>query len=118
MIVVVAQLEYEDQEGRDDAVFRTTPVQMKTRLEEPGCRAYCFAADPGVGTRIQVYELWDDEPSLAAHFKHPYYAAMKVALRPGLAGSWNQMYLTERHEPVYAPDGSPREKFFTSPADA
>lgn len=118
MIVVAAQLEYGDRESRDAAVARTAPVQMKTRLEEPGCQAYCFAADPSVDTRIQVYELWDDEPSLAAHFKHQYYADMKVALRPGIVGTWNQMYLTERHEPVYAPDGSPREKFFTEPAQA
>ena len=118
MIVVAAQIEYEDRQARDAATDRTAPVQLQTRLEEPGCQAYCFAADPSVETRIQVYELWDDEASLAAHFKHPYYAAMKVALRPGLVGSWNQMYLTERHEPVYAPDGSTREKFFTSPVEA
>ncbi len=118
MIVVAAQLEYADRQARDAATERTAPVQMQTRLEEPGCQAYCFAPDPGVETRIQVYELWEDEASLAAHFKHSYYDAMKVALRPGLVRSWNQMYLTERHEPVYAADGSPREKFFTSPAEA
>lgn len=118
MIIVAAQLDYEDREARDAATVRTTPVQLQTRLEEPGCQAYCFAADPAVDTRIQVYELWDDESSLAAHFKHPYYGDMKKALRPGLIGSWNQMYLSDRHEPVYTPDGSTREKFFTSPAKA
>jgi hypothetical protein len=75
---------------------------------------YCFAADPCVPTRIQVYELWEDEDSLAAHFVHPNYAAMRdllVGLRP--TGSWNRMYLTERDEPVYAADGTARSRFFT-----
>ena len=30
----------------------------------------------------------------------------------GITGSWNQMYLTIKNEPVYAPGGVPREKFF------
>jgi len=118
MIVIAAQLNFRDKAARDAAVERTAPIQLGTRLEEAGCQAYCFAADPSVDTRIQVYELWDDGPSLAAHFKHPYYDQMKLALRDGLVDSWNQMYLVERHEPVYGPGNTPREEFFTSPVDA
>ena len=80
MIIVVAALEFEDQASRDAAVEKTADIQMATRQEEAGCHAYCFAPDPSVPTRIQVYELWEDSDSLAAHFKHPNYDAMVAAL--------------------------------------
>lgn len=114
MIIIAAQLDFADQQTRDTAVATSAPIQQATRDDEAGCHAYCFAADPCAPTRIQVYELWEDEASLAAHFVHPNYAAMRdllVGLRP--TGSWNRMYLTERDEPVYAADGTARSRFFT-----
>jgi quinol monooxygenase YgiN len=91
----------------------SSPIQLATRVEEPGCHVYCFAADPCVPTRIQVYELWEDEPSLAAHFVHANYLAMKdmlVSHKP--TGAWNRMHLVEKSEPVYGPNATPRTKFF------
>ena len=41
-----AQLEFADQATRDDIASRTADCQRVSR-EEPGCRAYCFAPDPG-----------------------------------------------------------------------
>ncbi len=80
MIIVSATLDFATEADRDRAVTLTTSVQLATRTEEAGCHAYCFAADPAVPTRIQVYELWEDEGSLVAHFKHANYEAMKDAL--------------------------------------
>ena len=54
------------------------------RDEESGCLAYCFAADPSEPNHIQVYELWTDPESLAAHFDHPNYAAMVEIPQEGL----------------------------------
>ena len=68
MIIVVAALGFETEEDRDHAVAITRDVQAATREEEAGCHAYCFAPDPVVPTRIQVYELWEDSDALAAHF--------------------------------------------------
>ena len=76
MIIVVAALGFETEADRDHAVAITADVQMATRVEEPGCHDYCFAPDPAVPTRIQVYELWEDSDSLAAHFRHPNYHKM------------------------------------------
>ena len=113
MIVVAAQLDFADRATRDRAVAVSAPIQQATRDDETGCHAYCFAADPCVETRIQVYELWEDEASLAAHFTHPNYLAMRDLLmghKP--TGSWNQMYLTIKNEPVYGPNNAVRSKFF------
>ena len=70
MIIVVAALEFASQADRDEAVRLTADVQRLTREEEPGCHDYCFAPDPAIATRMQVYELWEDSDSLAAHFQH------------------------------------------------
>ena len=112
MIVVAAALEFEDQNTRDKAVDLTRDCQLVSR-EEPGCHAYCFAPDPAVPTRIQVYELWEDSASLAAHFKHVNYENMVELLgQAGIKESINQAYLSERSEPVYGPNGERKEAFF------
>jgi len=114
MIIVVAALEFETEALRDKAVELTRDVQLATRVEEPGCKDYCFAADPSVPTRVQVYELWDDSESLAAHFKHPNYDKMVELLgEAGIKESINQAYLVERGEPVYGPNGEKKEAFFS-----
>ena len=113
MIIVVAALEFANQTDRDRAVEVTTAVQMATRVEEPGCRDYCFAPDPAIPTRVQVYELWEDSKSLAAHFKHPNYTKMVELLSSAnIRQSINQAYLVERGEPVYGPGGESKEAFF------
>lgn len=113
VIVIGATLDFADQQTRDAAIAATAHVQWATRQDEPGCQAYCFAPDPCVGTRIQVHEVWDDEPSLAAHFVHPNYLAMRDLLRSfSPTGAWNRMYLVARDEPVYGPDGAVRSRFF------
>ena len=112
-IIIAAQLDFADQASRDEAVRLSAPVQYATRVDEPGCHAYCFAADPSVPTRIQVHELWEDEASLVAHFAHANYDAMRTLLGSmGITGSWNQMYLVARNEPVYGPGGQTRQRFF------
>ena len=113
MIIVAATLDYADQQSRDRAVVACTPVQLATREQEQGCHAYCFAADPAVPTRIQVYELWEDEASLAAHFVHTNYDRMRAVLGSfGITGAWNRMYLVEKNEPVYGPNSTIRSQFF------
>ena len=113
MIIVVAALEFEDQAARDRAVELTSAVQLATRVEEAGCYDYCFAPDPSVPTRIQVYELWEDSDSLAAHFDHPNYQKMVELLgQAGIRESINQAYLVERGEPVYGPNGEKKTAFF------
>jgi quinol monooxygenase YgiN len=115
MIIVVAALRFANQQDRDRAVELTAKVQLATRMEERGCRDYCFAPDPSVPTRIQVYELWEDGDSLAAHFKHPNYQKMVELLgQTNIQESVNQAYLVERGEPVYGPNGEKKTSFFAS----
>jgi len=115
MIIVVAALGFDNQEDRDRAVAVTADVQLATRVEEPGCHDYCFAPDPAMPTRIQVYERWEDGASLAAHFKHPNYQRMVELLSQAkVRESINRAYLVEHSEPVYGPNGERKTVFFGS----
>ena len=109
MILISAVLVFANQEDRDRAVELTAPIQMATREQEEGCESYCFAPDPGVPTHIQVYERWETEEALEAHFKHPTYMKMVEALGScNIVESRNAMYEVARHQPVYHEDGTPR----------
>lgn len=114
MIIVVAKIRFNSSEERDRAVALSEPIQRATREQEAGCHDYCFAADPCAPTVIQVYELWEDSDSLAAHFEHPNYQAMVELLSgAGFVESINRAYLTERDEPVYGDNGEKKTAFFT-----
>jgi len=103
MIIVTATLSFETEADRDNAVALTAAVQRATRDDEDGCLAYCFGADPVEPTHVQVYELWTDPHSLAAHFDHPNYALMVEALHNcgGFLESVNRLYAADDRGPVY-----------------
>ena len=108
MIIITATLSFETEADRDRAVASTAAVQKATRDDEPGCLAYCFAADPAEPLHIQVYELWTDAQNLAAHFEHPNYFKMVEVLRTsgGFVNSDNRMYAADDRGTVYNDDGA------------
>ena len=114
MIIIAGTIDLADDNARAEALRVGGPLQKKTRDEEPGCLAYVFAPDPCVSGRLCVYELWQDEASLAAHFKHPNYLNMRDALgKIGLKGADNNKYRVDFKEPVYDTTFTPRADFFT-----
>ena len=114
MIIIAGTIDLVDPSTRDACLADTAHLQQATRDQEPGCLAYCFAPDPIVPGRIQVYELWADTESLAAHFRHRNYTNMRDALgRMGLKGADNKKYRVDFVEPVYDETHTPRADFFT-----
>jgi quinol monooxygenase YgiN len=113
VIVVAGTIGFATQEHRDAAVAATVDLQRSTRADEPGCLAYCFGPDAVDPTVVQVYELWADEASLAAHFEHPNYSAMRRVLRSfersGLSST--AKYRVDATAPVYSGDGVPTATF-------
>jgi quinol monooxygenase YgiN len=102
-------------DDRDACVAAATDMQMATRNDEPGCLAYSFSADPCVPGRIQVYELWTDTASLAAHFQHPNYFGMREMLGTfRRVGGSIAKYRSDLSEPVYDQDRKARADFFTA----
>lgn len=115
MIIVSAEIDFASKAARDNAVAETLAIQQATRDDEPGCEAYCFAPDPCVDTRIQVYEAWTDQAALAAHFEHPNYLDMRTRLGElGLVGATSRKFRSDLSEPVYDESHTPRADFFTA----
>ncbi|MEM8497504.1 MAG: antibiotic biosynthesis monooxygenase [Pseudomonadota bacterium] len=113
MIIVTAKIVFASEQERDKAVTLSAPIQQLTRDQEPGCHAYCFAADPCDPVAIQVYELWEGSDSLVAHFDHENYQSMLELLsQTGFVESINRAYLTERNEPVYGDNFEKKTSFF------
>ena len=84
------------------------PIQQATRDDEPGCIVYCFAADPCQDDLIQVYELWESEEALMAHFAHPNYLAMRSMLNDGgLVGRGEPQAPHRRERPGVRPRPDP-----------
>ncbi|WP_299946216.1 putative quinol monooxygenase [uncultured Ruegeria sp.] len=49
-------------------------------LKEPGCLIYEFSQILGQSNRFRVYEEWQDQSALEAHFTTPHMAAFQAAL--------------------------------------
>ncbi len=110
--MVEAVIDLVDPGQREACVAASVDVQRATREQEPGCVAYCFAPDPVVEGRIQVYELWDDAESLSAHFEHPNYHEMRTLLASfGIASAVSRKHLVEQSAPVYDDDRRPTAAF-------
>ena len=114
MIIIAGRIDLADHGKMTEALERAKPLQQATRDDEPGCQAYVFSEDPCVTGRIVVYELWDDEASLAAHFKHEnYFNMVKLLGEIGIKEADNNKYRCDYKEPVYDESRTPRANFFT-----
>ena len=102
MIIVAGTFDLADPDATNDAIQATVPFQQATRDTEPGCHAYVLSADPCVPGRIQLYELWEDDAALAAHFQHENYTTMLQQLGSmELTGSTSAKYRVTAAEPLY-----------------
>ena len=113
MFIISAVIDFVSKHERDRVIEISAPIQLATRQQESGCISYCFAADPAVENRMQVYELWENENSVVDHFKHDNYKKMLSLFHESdIIHSENQIYRIDRHEPVYDEEGNPKESFF------
>jgi quinol monooxygenase YgiN len=103
-----------DPERRAALLAAIRPWVHSTRREEPGCLAYAFTADTVDDDLVQVLEHWQDESSLAAHFRHPNFFATKSLLHEhGSGTSVIQKHRVDLSEPVRDSERRYRADFFT-----
>lgn len=112
LIAVEAAIVVSDANVRNEIVERTAALQAATRNDEPGCLVYCFAPDPIQPDLIQVFELWENEAALAAHFLHSNYAGMlKLLGETGMTSAVSRKHRIDATAPVYGPDRRPTAEF-------
>lgn len=115
MIIIAGYLDFENRADRDAVLAGGVELQRATRAEEPGCEAYSFSADATIDTRVVIYELWQTEAALAAHFEHPYFQEMRTVFhRFTRAGGEVRKYRCDLSEPIYDDMGTARADFFTA----
>jgi quinol monooxygenase YgiN len=119
MIIISAEFDLANPDDMDRAMEIAVPLQQATRDDEPGCLSYCFGADPAIPGRVQVYELWEDEATLAAHFQHDNYRDMGTGLAGvGLKGATANKFRVTAAEPVYDDTHVARAEFVTEAEQA
>jgi quinol monooxygenase YgiN len=78
MLVVAGRIEL-DPKHRNQAIAAAFEMMRATRAEA-GCRSYVFSAeldDPGV---FRIFEEWESEAALHAHFQTPHMARFQQAI--------------------------------------
>lgn len=113
MIIIAGTVDV-DPERREEALVAASPHMTKTRAQK-GCIDYVWSADPLVPGRIYVFERWEDQASLQAHFDGEHYINMRNTIAAhGLTGADVLKYRPELSEQVYDSTGTPRADFFSA----
>jgi len=75
MLIVAGSITTEDG-GREAFLAGVTSMVAATHTE-PGCREYVFSPDPDDANRVLLFELWDDQEALDAHFATEHMAEFR-----------------------------------------
>ncbi|MCP3986512.1 MAG: antibiotic biosynthesis monooxygenase [bacterium] len=117
MIIIAGTVDV-DPEQREAALSSGCVHMVETR-KLPGCLDYVWSADPLTPGRIYVYERWQDQATLAAHFESPHFPAMRDTIAAhGIRGVDVAKVEVGRVEPVYDPQGRARADFFSETAES
>jgi quinol monooxygenase YgiN len=77
MIVIAGNVSL-DPAQREKAVAAASEMMRDTRTE-PGCISYTFSADLEVPGRFLIFEEWESDEALRAHFAAPHMARFQKA---------------------------------------
>lgn len=77
--IIAGWMDYGDNR---DTVLEHFAVCAEHSRAESGCLDYVASADPAAPGRIVVFERWETEPDLAAHFQMPHITVFRDAIAP------------------------------------
>ncbi|MDH3211322.1 MAG: antibiotic biosynthesis monooxygenase [Myxococcales bacterium] len=78
MLVIAGHIRI-DPSKREAAIAAAVDVMEATRREK-GCLAYTFSTDLHDEGLIHIFEEWDSQDALDAHFKSPHMATFQKAI--------------------------------------
>ena len=79
MLIIAGTFTF-DPDKLDDVVALQAPLVEEVRAEA-GCQEYVFTIDPHEPGTQRLFEIWDDEDSLAAHARAPHMVAYRAAMQ-------------------------------------
>jgi quinol monooxygenase YgiN len=103
-MIVIAGHVVLDPARREQAEAAAREMMCETRKEE-GCISYTFSADLEQAGRFRIFEEWESDAALAAHFASPHMARFQQAV----GGLGVREMKVQRYEvSQVAPLGGPR----------
>lgn len=108
--IINAEIDIQD-EKRAGLLEALTPLIVKVRAQT-GCVRYDWGADSSNGGRINIYEEWEDEAALAAHFAGDNFKAMGAEIgKHGVLGVNARKFSINQEGSVFDKNGSPSVEF-------
>jgi len=88
-------------EAHDRVVEGARTLMAETR-KEAGCRRYEFWADLDEPGKFRVFEEWESQDALTAHFAEPHFAAFGAGLEEGdMVGMDVNRYIDPQVENIF-----------------
>ncbi len=78
MIVIAGHVSL-DPKQREPAITAAREMMLETR-KETGCVSYTFSADLEQPGRFRIFEEWESDEALRAHFASPHMAHFQKAV--------------------------------------
>lgn len=78
VLIIAGTIQIEAQ-YREQAISAMSTMMAATR-EEVGCRAYTFSQDLNEETLFHLYEEWESQEHLDAHFQAPHMAEFQAVI--------------------------------------
>lgn len=78
-MIVIAGHVLLDPEKREPAIAAAREMMAETRKEK-GCVSYTFSADLEDPGRFRIFEEWESDDALKAHFASPHMARFQQAV--------------------------------------
>ena len=78
MLIIAGTLRIE--KPATEEVLEACRKMMKATHEESGCIDYVFSVDPIDPTVIHVYERWENDEALQAHFLAPHMKSFRSSM--------------------------------------
>lgn len=99
MLIVAGTITFDPAET--DAARAAASRMMAATMEEPGCRDYVFSIDVSDPAGMRIFEVWDSEEDLQAHFRMPHMAEFRAAIADlGISGRDIVKYQVSSSEPM------------------
>lgn len=108
--IIYAEIDIQD-EKRMGLLEALNPLIEKVRAQT-GCVRYDWNMDSSNNGRINVYEEWEDEAALTAHFAGDNFKAMGAKIGEfGVLGAKARKFSINQEGSVFNANGAPSVKF-------
>lgn len=77
MLIVAGTLEFDA--SKTEEAKAAAAAMMAATQEESGCIEYAFSIDMADPAKIHIFEAWESQEALDAHFATPHMAAFGAA---------------------------------------